>query len=50
VGLELLRTLDKPVLDLHVKQLGHLGKEKLTALCELLEEVRGHTPAACEPK
>ena len=39
-GLELLRTLDQPVLDLHQKQLGHLGEQRLHDLLELLEGVR----------
>jgi DNA-binding MarR family transcriptional regulator len=39
-GLELLRTLDQPVLDLHQRQLGHLGEERLSQLLELLESVR----------
>ena len=39
-GLELLRTLDQPVLDLHRKQLGHLGEQRLNELLELLEGVR----------
>src|SRR3954468_17560135 len=36
-GLELLRGLDEPVLDLHRRQLGHLGTGKLEELLELLE-------------
>jgi DNA-binding MarR family transcriptional regulator len=39
-GLELLRELDRPVLDLHERQLSHLGKAKLDQLCDLLEAVR----------
>lgn len=39
-GLELLRELDQPVLDLHTRQLGHLGDAKLDELLELLERVR----------
>jgi len=39
-GLELIATLDQPVLDLHKRQLGHLGQEKLNQLVRLLEEVR----------
>ena len=39
-GLELIATLDQPVLDLHKRQLGHLGQEKLNQLVGLLEEVR----------
>jgi DNA-binding MarR family transcriptional regulator len=40
-GLELLKGLDGPVLELHKRQLGHLGEKKLTGLLELLEGVRG---------
>jgi len=39
-GLELLRTLDQPIADLHHGQLGHLGEEKLRELLALLEGVR----------
>jgi DNA-binding MarR family transcriptional regulator len=39
-GLELLGTLDEPVLKMHRKQLGHLGPTKLKQLIGLLEEVR----------
>ena len=39
-GLKLLKQLDQPVIDLHVKQLGHMGKEKLKALIDLLETAR----------
>ena len=39
-GLKLLKQLDQPVMDLHVKQLGHMGKEKLKALIDLLETAR----------
>lgn len=42
-GLELLRQLDQPVLDLHDRQLGHLGDERLNQLCDLLEAVRERT-------
>jgi DNA-binding MarR family transcriptional regulator len=40
-GLKLLDKLDRPTLDLHRSQLGHLGKRKLKELSELLEEARG---------
>jgi DNA-binding MarR family transcriptional regulator len=40
VGLELLRGLDEPVMQLHERQLGHLGKGKLDELLTLLERVR----------
>lgn len=39
-GLKLLKQLDQPVITLHQKQLGHLGKERLKALIELLEAAR----------
>ena len=42
-GLALLRELDQPVLDLHDRQLGHLGKRRLNELCDLLEAVRERT-------
>src|SRR5580693_9181133 len=35
-GLKLLSRLDEPVQETHRKQLGHLGKEKLRRLAELL--------------
>jgi DNA-binding MarR family transcriptional regulator len=35
-GLEVLARLDKPVQEAHRKQLGHLGRERLRALAELL--------------
>src|SRR6266436_2732034 len=35
-GLKLLARLDEPVQELHRKQLGHLGRERLRALTELL--------------
>ena len=39
-GLALLARLDEPVLDAHRKQLGHLGRERLRALSELLSVCR----------
>ncbi len=39
-GLELLARLDAPMQKLHCKQLGHLGRNRLKALAELLEAVR----------
>ena len=36
-GLKLLGRLDEPVLEAHRKQLGHLGRERLRALTELLQ-------------
>lgn len=37
-GLQVLAELDEPVMDLHRRQLEHLGGEKLTKLLALLEE------------
>ena len=42
-GLELLATLDPVILELHRRQLGHLGERKLRALVELLAEARDRT-------
>jgi DNA-binding MarR family transcriptional regulator len=39
-GLKLLRRLDDPVEEAHRRQLGHLGKDRLRALAELLAEAR----------
>jgi DNA-binding MarR family transcriptional regulator len=39
-GLEALARLDKPMHDVHRKQLGHLGRERLRNLTELLEACR----------
>ena len=39
-GLEILARLDEPVQQAHRRQLGHLGKEKLSTLREILREVR----------
>src|SRR5205807_1607384 len=39
-GLALLARLDEPVLDAHRKQLGHLGRERLVALSDLLSACR----------
>jgi DNA-binding MarR family transcriptional regulator len=40
-GLSLLARLDEPVQAAHRKQLGHLGRERLRELTELLRESRG---------
>jgi len=40
-GLKLLARLDEPVQAAHRKQLGHLGRERLRALTELLGVSRG---------
>ena len=39
-GLELLQRLDRPILELHRTQLGHLGPKKLRALADLLDLAR----------
>ena len=39
-GLELLTRLDQVVIDLHRRQLGHLGPRKLRTLIDLLAEAR----------
>jgi DNA-binding MarR family transcriptional regulator len=39
-GLAVLERLDGPVLELHERQLGHLGRERLRQLIELLEAAR----------
>jgi DNA-binding MarR family transcriptional regulator len=39
-GLKLLARLDEPVQAAHRKQLGHLGRERLRALAELLRVSR----------
>jgi len=39
-GLKLLARLDEPVQEGHRKQLGHLGRERLRALTELLQAAR----------
>jgi DNA-binding MarR family transcriptional regulator len=42
-GLKLLGRLDEPVQNAHREQLGHLGRERLKALSELLRDSRGPT-------
>jgi DNA-binding MarR family transcriptional regulator len=39
-GLKLLARLDEPIKEAHRKQLGHLGRERLRALIELLHTAR----------
>jgi DNA-binding MarR family transcriptional regulator len=39
-GLKLLDRLDEPVQELHRRQLGHLGRTRLKALCDLLRCAR----------
>jgi MarR family transcriptional regulator, organic hydroperoxide resistance regulator len=43
-GLELLRTLDQPVHDLHKRQFRHMSAARLRLLAELLEEVQNREP------
>ncbi len=42
-GLKLLGRLDEPVQEAHRQQLGHLGRERLRALTELLHAAREST-------
>src|SRR5579863_3230059 len=42
-GLKLLARLDEPVQEAHRKQLGHLGRERLNVLMELLREAQKHS-------
>lgn len=39
-GLKMLDRLDGPMQERHRKQLGHLGRDRLKALCELLRAAR----------
>jgi DNA-binding MarR family transcriptional regulator len=41
-GLKLLARLDEPIQEIHRKQLGHLGRNRLSALTELLSDVRAN--------
>jgi DNA-binding MarR family transcriptional regulator len=41
-GLKLLARLDEPIQEVHRKQLGHLGRNRLWALTELLAVARGN--------
>src|SRR5207245_1754747 len=41
-GLELLARLDEPIQEVHRKHLGHLGRNRLWALTELLAAARGN--------
>jgi len=40
-GLDLLGRLDAPVVEMHRSQLGHLGRQRLRDLAQLLRETRG---------
>ncbi len=39
-GLDLLARLDEPIQEAHRRQLGHLGRDRLRTLCELLRTAR----------
>ncbi|MEK6718126.1 MAG: MarR family transcriptional regulator, partial [candidate division NC10 bacterium] len=39
-GLRILKDLDKPIEEVHVKQLGHLGEQRLRSMVDLLESAR----------
>jgi DNA-binding MarR family transcriptional regulator len=39
-GLRILKELDRPIQELHARQLGHLGKRRLRSLVVLLESAR----------
>jgi DNA-binding MarR family transcriptional regulator len=41
-GIKLLARMDQPVREAHQAQLGHLGRERLRALTELLQAARGN--------
>jgi DNA-binding MarR family transcriptional regulator len=43
-GLRALAELDEPIQDLHREQLGHLGRNRLVALSELLQRARQNLP------
>lgn len=43
-GLDLLKTLDLPIRELHKKQFRHVSAARLKTLAELLQEVRVHAP------
>jgi len=47
-GSDLLARLDQPVMDLHERQLSHLGPSKLKLLSSLLAEARQRLPEDCE--
>jgi len=42
-GLKLLARLDDPIQEIHRRQLGHFGRNRLWALTELLSIARGNT-------
>jgi DNA-binding MarR family transcriptional regulator len=44
LGLDVVGRLDEPVQSIHRRQLGHLGRERLDALSELLRACRREVP------
>ncbi len=49
-GLDLLARIDRPLLDLHAAQLGHLTQAEIAGLCGLLARVREGERAPGEPR
>jgi len=47
-ALKVLGELDQPMLELHQRQVGHLGEERLQQLISLMEGIREKQPAAGE--
>lgn len=43
-GLDVLKALDRPVLDLHARQFGHLARGRLATLLDLLQDVQRRQP------
>lgn len=43
-GLELLKTLDQPIRELHRRQFHHMAAARLKVLAQILEEVRSRKP------
>jgi DNA-binding MarR family transcriptional regulator len=39
-GIALLKEIDRPLAEFHKRQLGHIGKERLPQLIEILESIR----------
>lgn len=39
-GLDLIRPLDEPVANIHVKNLGHLDRDRLQVFIDLIDEIR----------
>jgi DNA-binding MarR family transcriptional regulator len=45
-AIKMLSELEQPMIDLHQKQVGHLGEERLKQLVSLMEGIREKQPAA----